>query len=419
MLIGSGKSDKGQCYNTSVASSVFGRHLTNDFDHSYSDDGRRCHQPRASQDGNGYGRMGTILCSTCPDYTGHATLDALHLNIWCVPGIPTPHYIVDIGGFISVGPASGTAALPAILLGLPFVSSKAECLASAFSGNTKAWQLIFGRIVPTSWCKVQACERDEHSDGSYTVWRITFDQPVHAGERKYFRLRFADPEHVRFVHEYKVFPLAFHQKLFDIRIYEFREQWHVSDEIKNLFETRLLKVREANVFLIAPTRFQILQYSPQPTYIRILEGRAWEEYLRRKVSIGGGSEKLTIYSWKYVSKEAGKSYQGEPVPPLGVDHPSRVFIQFDIWSIRNALIRTIHYLFLLSVFGFLVLEFLPKVSDITIPEWLSRYPWIVGSITALEMLLYAGNLVSRWQRAKAWFSKALGFLDTWCYGRRR
>jgi hypothetical protein len=74
-----------------------------------------------------------------------------------------------------------------------------------------------------------------------------------------------------------------------------REAQSVDDASE--FIHHLLPLESLNAFVIAPAAFVPSVITPEPSYVRALEGTSWEGYLGRKTDIPR-NEKFLIYHWK-------------------------------------------------------------------------------------------------------------------------
>ena len=65
----------------------------------------------------------------------------------------------------------------------------------------------------------------------------------------------------------------------------------------DVYEARLIPIKQLNCFVILPGFFRTARLSPATRYVRLLEGRRWERYLGRATGLFGAS-KLVITYWR-------------------------------------------------------------------------------------------------------------------------
>jgi hypothetical protein len=112
----------------------------------------------------------------------------------------------------------------------------------------------------------------------------------------------------------KRFLVSRYSALIDVRFADVREAWNVTG--LDALKSRIVPMENVNFFVVAPARYHLTATSPAVHYIRILEGRSWEDYLERKTTILG-TEKLSIYQWRNQLK------------PITTADPFRVFLDID------------------------------------------------------------------------------------------
>ncbi len=256
--------------------------------------------------------MGTILIGLKRD---RAEVKQCHVNVWTLPGWPGELHFLDIGIWIA---NTSEELIEHFDLGIParLEECEATCLVSRVS-DRKIWQLVFPdctgiidqpeghwhrtlmrpdsplRMTNVTIQPIQEYARD------FSLWRILLRKALPPSKEAYIRVRFKIKS---------VFggafgaiqvsrDLVFYESVrtYDIRINEMREQADL-DPILELFEN-LSPIGRINAFLIVRPGYTPRVVS-RTRHIRLLEGKRWEAYLDRRLSVVGGPPKLVIYSWR-------------------------------------------------------------------------------------------------------------------------
>jgi hypothetical protein len=142
-------------------------------------------------------------------------------------------------------------------------------------------------------------KRDQSRSGrDHSLWTVRFAPALGNGDRMYLRFRcaVANPGQA-WIWKRSLF--AKDGALIDIRVSELRETVTVPDWMA--FQDDIIPINKLNCFVIAPAFLQARAMSPQPQYIRLLEGRVWERYLGRPAE-WFSRRRLIIYHWR-VAKE--------------------------------------------------------------------------------------------------------------------
>ena len=364
-------------------------------------------------------------------------IEQCHINLWRIPGLGRHIYLWDVGLELNVEKGD----LSSVRLALPFDTNLSQTydLTSAIR-NQEAASLIFGeskicdqeiqtRIrtkARTGWWPFGAPQKTEphkfqlqttnagatavsvgYASDQVTVCDVPLNQPIHAGEVRYLRIRFTI-RNPRRVWTWRGNPTARKGALVDIRVNDVRET--VSAGLQQLMGGHVLPIPSLYVFVIAPWDLRQVLEHPTFRYVRILEGRAWERYLRWSTGIIRPA-KLVIYSW-------GRDDVTTATPFVG-------FLRFTAdrpgpsWASYVAL--------LVAVFG------IAYFADVWAPHWpgLPALPstiWsaigfpktftLLGALGALVLFLELRRNVRL--RAIWEFVTAPYFgLETWIFGRNR
>jgi hypothetical protein len=287
-----------------------------------------------------------------------------HVNLWALKGILRRDFYWDVGLRIRAVNGDFHTFQLAIPSGVPFdgLTDLSETLLTP-----RIAEMIFGRPIETYGQKRQinydgkgpillsyvpsaeAALDSARSGSDFTLWTLKLANAIHAGTETYIRLRFA-VDSIGRVWSWKRFGLSRYGSLVDVRFSDVREAWNVKDG--DSLQQRIVPIEKLNFFVVAPSSFHLVETSPPVHYIRILEGRAWEKYLRRRVSLFG-KEKLSIYQWR--------NPKGCPVTTVS---PLRVYLdlsaQLSAFSLPNLLIATIGLL-LLSGWGVTATPLIPPL----------------------------------------------------------
>lgn len=234
-------------------------------------------------------------------------VEKCHLNFWVLNAIGGYRYYLDVGLNI----AAGGSAVTRIQLALPFeTADDALSDLTELLTDQKISNLIFG--VPTNYTnntitfqKDQVAESlrlvrvlaPDAADGSrrtqgnkyYSLWDINLSSIIPANEKRYFRIRF------KLKSASRTWSWRRDGALLDMRFSDIREAVRVRE--LNARAANIVQIDSLNLFLIAPTTFELRRAEPNTHYMRLLESNVWEPYLRRK-SDALGTGKLVIHQWR-------------------------------------------------------------------------------------------------------------------------
>ena len=233
-----------------------------------------------------------------------------HLNIWTLGGLLGYRVsCFDVGLHLRAdqGP------IGALRIGLPVSTpsspdSALESLKTRMENPTVA-SLIFARenatrdgsvaldegMVPLLDIDRPHCEMAEKPRGKhFSLWTLRLVDPVPEGQSGYLRVRF----HVQRPGRLWIWQrslLARNRAIVDCRVNDEREAQSVVDISE--FTRHLLPLEALNAFVIAPAIFTHPVITPEPEYVRGLEGSIWEGYLGRRTDLRR-EQKFLIYHWR-------------------------------------------------------------------------------------------------------------------------
>jgi hypothetical protein len=246
------------------------------------------------------------------------TLEELHINLWCLPSFGLRHFVCDVG-FLLTGralPQKGE-------LWVPFEAGPAEDLYDKLVLPRVA-EMVFGEVVTVTNAGEDHATISLSSHGDLTLCRLRpqvatrLDEVPDAwcfplewsapttGNRLYIRVRF--PIHsMRSSWRWRREGGFVRRQgaLVDLRFNDLR---NFGSQAIHDFENKLVPVQMANVFLIVPSRFHLVESSPKTTRSRILERQAWGTYLGRSFSNRVCPVDGLVHYWRSAP---------EPSPPGG------------------------------------------------------------------------------------------------------
>lgn len=273
----------------------------------------------------------------------------VHINLWCLPGLFPGKKLF----FFDVGVEIKAKATPvrSIQLLLPFRVEEGEwpdrssvaqdLFEHVASADTS--ELIFGGPVnhisdasghilkigdypdelPVMRVNSSSIKRveDYQTRADSSLYEIALDREIASGQSAYIRVR------------WRVFgasPLWRWKRSsggarVDLRICDVRDSPFA--KIDRHLRSRLLDIREANIFLMASPQLQLVARSPEFKYLRTLEPRAWTKYLHGAYH-RGPVRGLLVYYWRYSSTTVPAA-TAMPARPINADEPFRVFLDFN------------------------------------------------------------------------------------------
>lgn len=221
---------------------------------------------------------------------------------------------------------------------------------------------------------------------AFSLWEIGLTEAIDKSPvESYVRVRFRVSGLAR------VWIWRSHGALFDMRVMDSRESVRSGeskhlDDLKN--RIRPIPPSKLNAFACVPTWLEPRYMSPEPIYVRLLEGEQWQKYLLRRLGLRYvGSRKILVYQFQNRAR-------------ISLDDPFRAFVQF---GRPRASIASLEFVFLIVLFflgGCLVgiLSSSPAISD-KASHWLSaqfRDSW--NGLISLGLIGIIGTLVTIWKR---------------------
>jgi hypothetical protein len=278
-----------------------------------------------------------VLKPADADEAAGFSITRCHINLWVlrsfIPGRRLLYF--DLGLQIS---ATGTQPVKAVELLLPF---KVE---DGFNGDQfrrcmdlydtlfhpETAELVFGEPVTISGtapnqilalasgaefhprhidtAKVAATPDEPPRSSCYLV---PLASPLAGGSTAYVRFRFRV-----FANRPLLTPRSvFGGVILDFRIADVRESRNRTKEAS--LRPRMVPINAVNFFAMLPDQYQLLTASSQPRNMRILETRAWSEYLKRVAYMHPSNTQL-VYYWR-----------SEADVEVSSDNPFRVFATYD------------------------------------------------------------------------------------------
>lgn len=236
-------------------------------------------------------------------------IDDCHINLWSLPGLLRREFLWDVGLRISLPDTDSQVSELHFLLPFGSDPSTKPVDLTADLEHEEVARLIFGRPVSVGQGRIDygkgplvltpidptGSELDSKRSGRwYSRWVVQLQKPIAPGTVVYLRFRFKVRGLGR-LWRWKRYLGVRSGALVDIRFSDFRETTLV--KAWKRYETVLAPIENLYVFAIIPTRFVPSSASPEPHYVRFLEGRSWNGYTKRKAGRLGRA-KLTILEWR-------------------------------------------------------------------------------------------------------------------------
>jgi hypothetical protein len=333
-----------------------------------------------------------------------------HLNLWCLPGLFRRSYFWDVGLDIQVG----DGAFSTFQLAIPSRTTPRYRDLIGKVQNPAIAQMIFGKPVAVSdgileygttrvsLTRIGSAELEEKESGSsFSLWTLRTDKPIPPGARVYMRFRF-EAQSVGRCWQWKRFLASRYGALVDVRFSDVREAWNVKEG--DALKGRILPIESLNFFVVAPARYHLTTTSPAVHYIRILEGRSWEEYLERKTAILG-TEKLSIYQWR------------NPPGAITTADPFRVFLDIDqelaFASVTNGVILAAAMLVIVTV-GVRLASHIPDTASAglyQLYELARLHALRVSALGILAVTYFALNISDELLRRIKWIGGVFDWLE--------
>ena len=127
----------------------------------------------------------------------------------------------------------------------------------------------------------------------FSLWTLSSEGPVTAQQIVYLRARFR-VRHPGRTWSWQNGPRRRSHAICDLRVNELRERPDILNPPD--FRRHVRPVSTVNVFVATPSNLRVGRVSPEPSHVRVLEGRGWETYMQRR--IGTQQSVLVITHWK-------------------------------------------------------------------------------------------------------------------------
>ncbi len=242
----------------------------------------------------------------------------------------------------------------------------------------------------------QCTETEAIRDGTYSLWDIQTEGPVSVGQVLYIRVRFVVRKTARAWHWRKI-GLRRSFVLADLRVNELRAKPQLPNAPDFVTQSKSFKV--VNCFLVASSRLKSGRVSPQPTYVRLLEGILWERYLGRRLGRKGDVFVITYWQKDDVSHEL----------------PFRAFMELE--RRRPTAGRFAVIAAGISILGYLLFSPSGQLDQSTIfALWQSGYVKLVAlSVAAFAILPKFLPQLSRVFMMSSWLRDSIRRFETWVY----
>lgn len=340
-----------------------------------------------------------------------------HLNLWSLRGLCRRAFFFDVGLQLKV---TKDHTLKSFYLTLPFVTRDkvVSDLSSEFTTKKNA-EIIFGGNVTTNNNEVtyanityktvpilpNSCKIEkDYSEKDSSCWKIELENDAKSEEEIYIRFR------LEVLNLDKIWIIKSQRNGFiiDFRVCDLRESPPPRDGRPNSnfnkLKSKIIPINNLYVYFILPIDYSLKATNPDLRYMRLLEGKVWEDYLQRRTN-RFGLEKLPIYSWGYHSQagatpqagatsQAGVTLQPGVIPQAGVTHPPistsvpfRIYADFLQDNKVNILNRLVLFVFavLAVIIGNQIPESIPLVSS-KISELIAfikvnfKHNWVITTI---------------------------------------
>lgn len=138
-------------------------------------------------------------------------------------------------------------------------------------------------------------------DRAFSVWKIQTSRSISTSLPSYMRIRFRVTTAGRTWSWRKVgFRRTF--AIADLRVNELREKPYVNPSPDYANDAK--SIDQVNVFFAASSKLKAGRVNPQPRYVRLLEGKSWEQYVGRKLGKPGDIFVITYWRKQNVTPDA-------------------------------------------------------------------------------------------------------------------
>jgi hypothetical protein len=360
--------------------------------------------------------MGFFSVLRDADSSGDFEIDECHVNMWCLAGLFGRRLFTwDVGLRIR----ATSAPVQKLRIDLPSGTDK-EGFEDLFQllRNQETAQLIFGKPVKISGNSIdwgsgpvalspidvlEAKQDEKRSTGEFSIWSLKLSSPVQVGNDAYFRCRI-QVSNIGRCWTWKQYALARYGFLLDLRFSDVREAWNVTDG--ETLQSYMLPMKKLNFFVVLPSVFTAVATSPPFHYARVLEGHAWQGYLKRKTRLIG-KEKLTIYQWR--------NQKDLSVAP---ETPVRIYLDVrnpvSLINIPNLLVYSVGLILITATGAYLAQTAgltIPRLENFIVSQVRAHIPVISGAVIlavaakfiktleiAKNVILKARTLINRLER---------------------
>ncbi len=277
-------------------------------------------------------------------------VELCHLNLWSLSGLFRRAFFWDVGLQLK---ADDDKQLSKLSLALPFSTESGgmKDLSDSLK-SPEVSELIFGTSVSISGSEIKYVKEDgtfdlvlgqisendsnrekKRSGTTFSYWNLILAEPIPPGQRRYIRVRF-EVYNLGRTWIWKPFKSG---AIIDLRVADLRET--ISLQPWNDLKSRIIPVTDLYLFVVTPSWLQHASSSPSLKYMRLLEGRVWENYLGRKTDFFR-LEKMVIYYWRKGSaitpgnlleaNASGKELKTDTVSPF------RAFLDLDKTNVISA-----------------------------------------------------------------------------------
>lgn len=277
-------------------------------------------------------------------------VELCHLNLWSLAGLFRRAFFWDVGLQLK---ADDDKPLSKFSLALPFSTESGGM--KDLSDSLKSpgvSELIFGTSVSISGSEIKYMKGDgtvdlvlgqisepdsdrekKRSSSTFSYWNLTLAEPIPPGQRRYIRVRF-EVYNLGRTWIWKPFNSG---AIIDLRVADLRET--ISIQPWNDLKSRIIPVADLYLFVVAPSWLQHASSSPALKYMRLLEGRVWENYLGRKTDFFQ-LEKMVIYYWRKGSVrapgDASEASESRKEAKTDTVSPFRAFLDLDKTNVISA-----------------------------------------------------------------------------------
>jgi len=277
-------------------------------------------------------------------------VELCHLNLWSLSGLFRRAFFWDVGLQLK---ADDNKSLSKFSLALPFSTESGgmKDLSDSLK-SPEVSELIFGTSVSISGSEIRYTKEDgtfdlvlgqisetdsdrekKRSGTTFSYWNLTLAEPIPVGERRYIRIRF-EVYNLGRTWIWKPFKRG---AIIDLRVADLRET--ISLQPWNDLKSRIIPIADLYLFVVAPSWLQHASSSPSLKYMRLLEGRVWENYLGRKTDFFR-LEKMVIYYWRKGSvkvPEDSREVSGfKKKIQTDIISPFRAFLDLDKTNVISA-----------------------------------------------------------------------------------